>query len=152
MEKKKREIKVVSGEEALKRMQAFLFANLMDAHDLELENPQDENSRYFVKLIWLARKAGDQNKVGCPCFACSYRGILPFSDKVLDGIIYAKVFADRDFNMVKMHLVEENSEEGVNFSITPIEEGETFKMVDEAGRFVDETFIYKNGKIEKVAD
>lgn len=152
MEKKKREIKVVSGEEALKRMQAFLFANLMDAHDLELENPQDENSRYFVKLIWLARKAGDQNKVGCPCFACSYRGILPFSDKVLDGIIYAKVFADRDFNMVKMHLVEEDSEKGVNFSITPIEEGETFKMVDEAGRFVDETFIYKNGKIEKVAD
>ena len=152
MEKKKREIKVVSGEEALKRMQAFLFANLMDAQDLELENPQDENSRYFVKLIWLARKAGDQNKVGCPCFACSYRGILPFSDKVLDGIIYAKVFADRDFNMVKMHLVEEDSEEGVNFSITPIEEGETFKMVDEAGRFVDETFIYKNGKIEKVAD
>lgn len=152
MEKKKREIKVVSIEEALKRMQAFLYANMMDDHDLELENSKDEKSKYYIKLIWLAREAGDKNKVGCPCFACSYKGVLPFSDKVLNGIIYAKVFADRDFNMVKMHLVEEDREDGVNFSITPIEEGETFKMVDEAGRFVDETFIYKNGKIEKVAD
>ena len=152
MEKKKREIIVVSIEEALKRMQAFLYANMMDDHDLELENSKDEKSKYYIKLIWLAREAGDKNKVGCPCFACSYKDVLPFSDKVLNGIIYAKVFADRDFNMVKMHLVEEDREDGVNFSITPIEEGETFKMVDEAGRFVDETFIYKNGKIEKVAD
>ena len=41
MEKKKREIKVVSIEEALKRMQAFLYANMMDDHDLELENSKD---------------------------------------------------------------------------------------------------------------
>lgn len=53
--------------------------------------------------------------------------------------------------MVKMHLVEEDCEDGVNFSITPIEEGETFKMVDEAGRYIDETFIYKGGKIEKIS-
>ena len=152
MEKKKREIKVATAEEALKRMQAFLFANLMDSHDLETENPKDDNSKYFVKLVWLARKAGDQNKVGCPCYACSYRGVLPFTGKTIDGIIYVKVFADKDYNMVKMHLVEEEGEEGGNFSITPIEEGETFKLVDEAGRFVDETFIYKNDKIERVAD
>lgn len=152
MEKKKREIKVATAEDALKRMQAFLFANLMDSHDLELENPQKEGSSYFVKLIWLARDAGDKNKVGCPCYACSYRGVLPFSGKAVDGIIYVKVFADKDYNMVKMHLVEESMLDGANFSISPIEDGETFKMVDEAGRFVDETFIYKDGKIEKVGD
>ena len=152
MEKKKREIKVATAEDALKRMQAFLFANLMDSHDLELENPQKEGSSYFVKLIWLARDADDKNKVGCPCYACSYRGILPFSGKAVDGIIYVKVFADKDYNMVKMHLVEESMLDGVNFSISPIEEGETFKMVDEAGRFVDEKFIYKDGKIAKVSD
>ena len=86
MEKKKREIKVVSIEEALKRMQAFLYANMMDDHDLELENSKDEKSKYYIKLIWLAREAGDKNKVGCPCFACSYKGVLPFSDKVLEAI------------------------------------------------------------------
>ena len=151
MEKKKREIKVATAEEALKRMQAFLFANMMDSHDLELENPKDEKSPYFIKLVWLARDSGDQNKVGCPCFACSYKGILPFSDKLVNGILYAKVFADKDFNMIKMHLIEEDGIDGVNYSFTPIDDGETFKMSDEAGRFVDETFIYKDGKIEKVS-
>ena len=151
MEKKKREIKVATAEEALKRMQAFLFANMMDSHDLELENPKDEKSPYFIKLVWLARDSGDQNKVGCPCFACSYKGILPFSDKMVNGILYAKVFADKDFNMIKMHLIEEDGIDGVNYSFTPIDDGETFKMSDEAGRFVDETFIYKAGKIEKVS-
>ncbi len=152
MEKKEREIKVATAEEALKRMQAFLFANLMDANSLEVEDPQDENSNYFIKLVWLARETDNKNKVGCPCFACSYKGNSTNKVDAINGLVYVKVFADKDINMVKMHLVEEDWEDGVNFSISPIEEGETFKMVDEAGRFVDETFIYKDGKIEKVAD
>lgn len=148
---KTREIKIATANEALERIKAYLFANMMDANDLEMDDPKAEHPNIYIKLVWLSRDADDKNVVGCPCFVCSFHGNLPAGNKPIDGIVYAKVFADKDINMVKMHMIEEDSEEGVNYTVTPIEEGETFPMTDDDKRFEDETFIYKAGKIEKIA-
>lgn len=146
---KQREIKVSSVQEALKRMQAFLFANMLD-NELEADDDSSEKPNYFVKLVWLSRDVDNKNTVGCPCFACSFRGMLPFKMKASDGIVYVKVFADKDYTMVKMHLVEQDPEEVVNYSVCEIEDGEIFEMKDNEKRYVDEKFLYKDGQISRV--
>ena len=145
---KLREIKVSSIQDGLKRMQAFLFANMLD-NELEVDDPHAENPNYFIKLIWLFRDVDGGSKVGCPCFASDFRGILPSGEKV-HGIVYVKVFADKDYTMVKMHLVEQDPEEGVNYSVCEIEDGEIFEMKDNEKRYVDEKFLYKDGQISRV--
>ena len=146
---KRREIKVASAEEALKRMQAFLFANMLD-NELEVDDPHSENPSYYVKLVWLSRERDEKDKVGCPCFACTFNGMLPGRTKAADGIVYVKVFADKDYQMVRMHLIDVDPEEGVNFSVEEIPEGEVFEMIDEEHRYEDEKFVFKDGKISKV--
>ncbi len=141
---KLREIKVSSIQDGLKRMQAFLFANMLD-NELEVDDPHAENPNYFIKLIWLFRDVDGGNKVGCPCFASDFRGILPSGEKV-HGIVYVKVFADKDYRMVSMHIVRDEA----NFDVDEICDGDEIRMHDDEGRYADELFVYKDGIIEKI--
>lgn len=141
---KLRTLKVPTIQDGLKRMQAYLFANMID-NELEVDDPRSETPNYFVKFVWLYRNAEEDDKIGCPCFACDFRGILPNENDV-HGIIYVKVFADREYLMTKMLFVEENA----NFNVVEICDGEEFKMHDESGRYEDEMFLYKGGTITKI--
>lgn len=145
MEKKLRKIQIAQIQDGLKRIQAYLFANMID-NELAVDDPQAAKPTYFIKLVWLNLDAENGKKVGCPCFACDFEGILPYEGKQVKGIVYAKVFADKDYNMVKMFMLEE----GVNYEVFEIEDGETFSMHDEEGRYEDEAFNFENGNILKI--
>lgn len=142
---KKREIKIASAQEALKRMQAFLFANMLD-DELELGDRKPENLRDYVRLAWLYRDVDDKKKVGCPCFVCSYHGVL-HGGELIKGIVYAKVFGDKDLHMVKMHVLDEKEE---NYSIVPIADDMVFDMYDEEQRFAAGKYVYKDGIVQPV--
>ena len=165
---KKREIKIASPQEALKRMRAFLFANMLDdglelggekLEDLrsfltdkdtsdksEADDQKLEALRDYVRLAWLYRDADDKKKVGCPCFVCRYQGVLPGGQNV-DAIVYAKVFGDKELHMVKMHVLDEKEE---NYSIVPIADDMVFDMYDEEQRFADGKYVYKDGIVQPV--
>lgn len=138
-----RELKVASIQDGLKRMQAYLFANMID-NELEVDDPKSDNPNYFVKLVWLYRDAEEGDKIGCPCFACDFRGVLPNANDAR-GIVYVKIFADKENLMTKMLFIEDNS----NYNVEEILDGEEFKMHDENGRYDDEMFLYKDGVITK---
>lgn len=146
MEKKLRKIQIAKIQDGLKRIQAYLFANMID-NELAVDDSQAAKPTYFIKLVWLDLDAENGKKVGCPCFACDFEGILPYEGKQVKGIVYAKVFADKDYNMVKMFVLEE----GVNYGVEEIVEGETFFMKDSEGRYEDETFVLQQGIITKIA-
>lgn len=146
MEKKLRKIQIAKIQDGLKRIQAYLFANMID-NELAVDDSQAAKPTYFIKLVWLDLDAENGKKVGCPCFACDFEGILPYEGKQVKGIVYAKVFADKDYNMVKMFVLEE----GVNYGVEEIVEGETFFMEDSEGRYEDETFVLQQGIITKIA-
>lgn len=139
-----RELKVPTIQDGLKRMQAYLFANMID-NELEVDDPKSDNPNYFVKLVWLYRNAEDDDKIGCPCFACDFRGVLPTANEAY-GIVYVKVFADKDYLMTQMLIIEEN----IHYNVEEICDGEEFKMHDKNGRYADEIFLYKNGVISKI--
>lgn len=128
---KKRKLIVENAEKALKSMLSMLEANMID-------NDLDSSS---MKLIWLDR--GDNDLVGCPCFACNFHGVVPSGERI-DAIVYVKTFASRTFNMCKMHILKEETETKYH----EIADGENFTM-DSKG-YDKETYLYKDGTISFV--
>lgn len=102
-----------------------------------------ENPNYFIKFGWFSRDKDEEDRVGCPCFVCDFKGVLPTEPTSVHGIVYVKVFATRKLNMTKMHLIEDEQ----NFNFDEIKDGEAFTMRDEAGRYEAETFIFSKGLI-----
>ena len=142
-----RKLVIKSSTEALSAMTAMLAANMIDnelvATSVEKDAYGEEilgTHKYDIKLGWLNR--GDDDLVGCPCFACDFDGMLPTGERI-QAVVYAKVFASTTLNMCRLHRKEEIAE------FKEIKDGETFTMHDELGRFVDEDYRYLNGEIIK---
>ena len=138
----KRKLIVENAEKALKAMLSMLAANMIDN---ELANSSEgvelNGVKYPVKLVWLDR--GDNDLVGCPCFACHFNGVIPTGERV-DAIVYVKTFATRALTMCKMHMLTEETETKYH----EIADGETFTM-DSKG-YDKETYSYKDGAISLV--
>ncbi len=142
---KKRVLIVENAEKALKSMLSMLDANMID-NDLEssaTEGIEYNGVKYPVKLVWLKR--GDNDLVGCPCFACKFHGVLPSGERV-DAIVYVKTFATRALTMCKMHMLTEETETKYH----EIEDGETFVMEGRSKGYAEETYQYKNGVISRI--
>lgn len=142
-----RKLVIKSSTEALSAMTAMLAANMIDnelvATSVEKDAYGEEilgTYKYDIKLGWLNR--GDDDLVGCPCFACDFDGMLPTGERI-QAVVYTKVFASTTLNMCRLHRKEEIAE------FKEIKDGETFTMHDELGRFVDEDYRYLNGEIIK---
>lgn len=142
-----RKLVIKSSTEALSAMIATFKANMID-NDLVVASV-DRNAlgkeihgthKYDIKLGWLNR--GDDDLVGCPCFACDFDGMLPTGEHV-KAVVYVKTFAMRALCMCTLIRKEEIAE------FKEIKDGETFTMHDELGRFVDEDYRYLNGEIIK---
>lgn len=138
----KRKLLVPDEHIAIKLMKSLLSANMID-NDLEVDDPNKEHPTYFIKLVWLSRDPENNEWVGCPCFICDFKGMLPDSDKPVHGIVYVKIFASQTSNMTKMHIIEDY----FDYDFTLIEDGDEFKMHDEEGRFEDEIFVFTEGVI-----
>ncbi len=144
---KKRELIVDNAEKALKSMLAMLAANMIDN---ELDNCEAtekgvelQGVKYPVKLVWLER--GDNDLVGCPCFACNFNGMLPTGAHI-KAVVYVKAFAARTFTMCKMHMLKDEG----NVKCREIADGDSFVMNDNSKGYGEETYLYKNGKISFV--
>ena len=139
-----RKILVSSAEQALKLMKAFLVSNMLD-NELAVFDKKAKEPEYQVKFGWFSRDLENDDEVGCPCFVCDYEGMLPGSQKPISGIVYVKVFASKDANLTKMHVL--TPEKRVFFD--EIKNGEGFKMTDPLGRYEDEEFVYNHGEVLK---
>ena len=142
-----RKLVIKSSEEALGAMVAMLSANMIDNELVATPAEKDAcgeeipgTHEYGVKLGWLNR--GDDDLVGCPCFACDFDGMLP-TGECIKAVVYVKAFANKTLHMCRMHRREEIAE------FKEIKDGEIFTMHDEIGRFVDEDYRYLNGEIIK---
>lgn len=139
---KKRNLVVADIEKAIELMKAFLASQLIET-DLDRDDDNGSDSApYFVKLVWLNRDYESDKWLGCPCFVADFHGKTCEGKKVR-GIVYVKAFPTQTTEVTKMQIVNDRLDYGFNF----IEEGETFRMHDKKGRYVDEVFVFKNGKI-----
>ncbi len=139
-----RKILVSSAEQALGLMKAFLVSNMLD-NELAVFDKDAQEPQYQIKFGWFSRDLEDDDMVGSPCFVCDYEGMLPGSKEPISGVVYVKVFASKDANLTKMHIL--TPQKRVFFD--EIEDGECFKMEDPIGRYEKEDFIYKDGVVSK---
>lgn len=142
----KRVLAVKTAQQAFALMKSMLAANMVDNElvekqnhkDMEVGDVLDAGAVYHLKLVWLKR--GDDDLVGCPCFVCPFKGILPDGTKV-DTQVYVKAFSTKALHNCKLHL------KGDELEWTEIKDGEEFVMKAEAGRFPEECFVYQCGEI-----
>ncbi len=145
---KKRKLLVSTPAEALKVMTGMLSANMIDNELVTIAGECDENGKeipdiqqYHVRLGWLYR--GDDDLIGCPCFACDFDGMLPTGD-LIKAVVYVKVFATKTLHMCRMHRLDD----AVDFR--EIKDGEKFNMHDAQERFPDEVYLYQGGQISLI--
>ena len=139
----KRNLVVDSASKAIELMKAFLASQLIESdldRDLSCEGYE---APYFIKLTWVSRDFETDVWLGCPCFVSDFHGKLPSGEDV-HGIIYVKCFPTQSTRITQMKIVDDRLD--YNFSF--IEDGEDFCMHDKLGRWDDEHFIFKNGRIE----
>lgn len=146
----KRTLAVKTAQQAFALMKSMLAANMVDNELVEKQvktgaevgsgDVFDENSKawYHLQLVWLKR--GDDELVGCPCFVCPFKGILPDGTKV-DTLVYVKAFSTKALHNCKLH------RKGEELEWTEIKDGDEFVMKAEAGRFPEERFLYRGGEI-----
>ncbi len=140
----KRNLLVDTTSKAIELMKAFLASQLIEGDlDRDLSCEGDEVP-YFIKLTWVSRDFETDVWLGCPCFVSDFHGKLPSGEEV-HGVIYVKCFPTQSTRVTQMKIVDDNR---LDYNFSFIEDGEDFKMHDKLGRYDDEYFIFKNGKIE----
>jgi hypothetical protein len=139
---KKRNLVVADAEKAIELMKNFLASQLIET-DLERDDDTGSVSApYFVKLVWLSRDYESDEWLGCPCWVADFHGKTHEGKKVR-GIVYVKSLPTQTTEITKMQIVNKRLDYGFNF----IEDGEFFRMHDKKGRYVDESFVFKNAQI-----
>lgn len=139
--KKLREIKVANAPAALVLMKSMLSSNMLDN---ELQT--DESGEYKIRFGWFSRDCDDEDRVGCPCFICEYRGFIPGENEMTNAIVYVKAFGMRNGCMTKMHYIGKDKDK---FHFEEIFDNQTFLMA-KTGGYQKEMFLYCFGNIANI--
>ena len=137
-----RNLLVPTVNKAVELMKAFLSSQLIE---VEIDKDDASDSSFFVKLVWLSRDFESDEWVGCPCFVADFHGKLPTGEQV-KGVVYVKCFPSKTHNVTRMAL----SERVPYYQFDFLDDGDIFKMHDKKGRFEDEVYQFKRGKIKKL--
>lgn len=138
-----RKLLVPNEQKAIELMKLKLAEKVADAI---LEYADESTTNVPDRRLFLMRLSRDPETnewIGCPCFVCDFTGKDRETGKAVQGIVYVKAFAAQVSEMTQIYFVRNY----MDYGFDNIEEGETFTMHDEQGRYEDEDFVFRGGEI-----